>query len=253
MIHIKSDKEINLMRESGKLAASILRQAVEFTQAGVTTDQINTLVHELTVKNGAYPSPLNYRGFPKSVCTSVNEVVTHGVPGNYTLKDGDIINIDVTCNLNGYHGDTSRMVVIGSISEEVQELVDVTRESLRKAIEVVRPGGYFSDIGNVIQDIADAHEFGVVTEYCGHGIGRSFHEDPLVMHHRTNKREPKFVKGMVFTIEPMINMGTSNTTLLDDGWTVVTKDRKPSAQFEHTLVVTVDGVEILTPYAGEGR
>ncbi|MFC1586430.1 type I methionyl aminopeptidase [Fibrobacterota bacterium] len=251
MIHVKSEKEIELMRKSGSLAARILKEAVSFTRPGVTTNQINDLVHDLTVKQGAIPSPLNYRGFPKSVCTSVNEVVTHGIPSDYVLKDGDIVNIDVTCNVNGYHGDTSAMVAIGNISAQAKELIEVTMECLQRAIEVVKPGGYYHDIGEVIQDIADEHDFGVVSEYCGHGIGRNFHEDPLVLHHRSIKQGAKICQGHVFTIEPMINTGTPSTKVLNDGWTVVTKDGGLSAQYEHTLAVTARGVEILTPYSGD--
>jgi methionyl aminopeptidase len=248
MIHIKSEKEIQHMRKSGKLAAYILKEAVSFAKAGVTTNQINDLVHDLTLRHGAVPSSLNYRGFPKSLCTSINQVVTHGIPSDSILKEGDIMNIDITCNLNGYHGDTSRMVEIGNISDNARELIDVTWECLFKAIEVVKPGGSFNEIGDIIQDLADEHGYGVVTEYCGHGIGRNFHEDPLVLHYRSNKRSPKFEKGMVFTIEPMINAGKPGTKVLEDGWTVITKDGSLSAQFEHTIAVTENGAEILTTF-----
>jgi methionyl aminopeptidase len=246
MIHIKSKKEIFLINQSGKLAARILKEAVSFTKAGVTTNQINSLVHEMTIKNNAYPSTLNYRGYPKSVCTSINNVVTHGIPSDEKLKNGDIINIDVTCNLNGYHGDTSAMVVIGEVPEETRELVEITRTCLEKAIAVVRPGIYLNEIGNTIQDIADDYNYSVVQEYCGHGIGRHFHEDPLVLHYRTKKKGVRLVEGMVFTIEPMINMGKAKTRVLADGWTVVTADGSLSAQFEHTIAVTGNGTEILT-------
>ncbi len=246
MIHIKSAKEIDLLRKSGKLAAHILREAANFAKEGVTTDEINSLVHKLTVDAGAYPSPLNYHGYPKSVCTSVNEVVTHGIPGDYVLKNGDIVNIDVTCNLNGYHGDTSKIVIIGEADPDVVELVNVTKRCLMEGIKAVEVGGYISDIGSAIHDIADDYGYGVVRDYCGHGIGRNFHEEPLVLHYRTSRRGPRISEGMVFTIEPMINQGSHETVLLDDGWTVVTRDGGISAQFEHTLAVTSDGVEILT-------
>jgi methionyl aminopeptidase len=248
MIHIKSPKEIELMRESGKLAAYILDEAVQFTKAGVSTEEINTLVHNLTIENGAIPAPLNYHGFPKSVCTSVNNVVTHGIPDDYVLKDGDIINIDVTCILKGYHGDTSRMVLVGDVDPDVIELVEVAYDSMMAAINIVKPGIFLNDIGSTIHDIADDYGFGVVREYCGHGVGRNFHEDPMVVHYRQKKRGPRLTEGMVFTIEPMLNLGTPNTKLLSDGWTVITQDGEPSAQWEHTVAVTKTGVEILTAY-----
>ncbi|MBF0429906.1 MAG: type I methionyl aminopeptidase [Fibrobacteria bacterium] len=248
MIKIKSAKEIDLIRKSGHLAATILKAAAEFTHEGVTTNQINELVHNITVQNGAIPAPLNYRGYPKSVCTSVNNVVTHGIPSDYTLKNGDIINIDVTCILEGYHGDTSLTLMIGEVSSQAEELVDITRQSLNAAIDIVRPGAYFGEIGEVIQDIADNYAYGVVREYCGHGIGRYFHEDPLVLHYRSGKKGEKMREGMVFTIEPMINMGSHQTRVLSDGWTVITADGSLSAQFEHTLLITGTGVEILTDF-----
>jgi len=247
-ISIKSEKEIDLMRKSCRLAADILQAAVDFTKEGVTTDEINTLVHEMTLKNGAIPSPLNYHGFPKSVCTSINQVVTHGIPDNTILKSGDIINIDVTCTLNGYFGDTSRMVMIGDVEKDKKELVDVTYTSLIESISAVKAGGYFSDIGSVIHDIADDYGYGVVRDYCGHGIGRNFHEDPMVLHYRQSKRGARLIEGMVFTIEPMINLGSHKTRVLKDKWTVVTQDGLPSAQFEHTIALTKNGTEILTTY-----
>ena len=250
-IKIKTDKEIERMRESGKLAAFILQQAIEFAKAGVTTDQINNLVHTLTIENNAIPSPLNYHGFPKSVCTSVNEVVTHGIPSDYTLKEGDIVNIDVTCNLNGYHGDTSRTVLIGSVDSKVKHLVRITYESMMAGIEVAKAGNYFGDIGAVIQDIADEHGYGVVREYCGHGIGRGFHEPPNVLHYRIPNRGARIEKGMVFTIEPMLNLGTERVRTASDGWTVYTVDGLASAQFEHTIAITNQGAEVLTSYLSE--
>ncbi len=247
-IKIKSPKEIELMRKSGHLAAYILDEAVRFTEEGVTTNQINDLVHQLTIDNDAYPAPLNYHGFPKSVCTSVNDVVTHGIPSDYILKNGDIVNIDITCILNGYHGDTSRMVQIGTVAEEIQNLIKHTYEAMLAGINSVSIGGYISDIGSVIQDIADEHNYGVVEEYCGHGIGRGFHEDPNVLHYRQSKNIVPIVEGMVFTIEPMLNLGARYVKTLKDNWTVVTEDSKPSAQFEHTIAVTKEGIEILTAY-----
>jgi len=246
MIHYKSEKEIELMRKSCKLAAEILCEAVKITHEGVTTDEINEFVHNYTIENGAYPSPLNYHGFPKSVCTSVNDTVTHGIPSDYVLKNGDIINIDVTCNLQGYHGDTSKTILIGDVDPDIKELVEVTRQSLDEAIQIIEMGGFISDIGEIIHGIADEYGFGVVREYCGHGIGRNFHEEPLVLHYRTSKKGPRIKEGMIFTIEPMINMGSAGTRVLKDGWTVKTKDGGWSAQFEHTLAVTKNGVELLT-------
>jgi methionyl aminopeptidase len=246
-IKIKSKKEIELLRTSGALAAEILRRAGELVRPGVTTEEINTFVHDFTLANGAIPSPLNYHGFPKSVCTSVNEVVTHGIPGPQVLKDGDIINIDVTCKLQGYHGDTSRTYLVGNVATEAMDLVNCAEKSMYAGIEAAgKPGAYFSDIGNAIQGIADEYGFSVVRDYCGHGIGRGFHEDPHVLHFRNNEKSPMIKEGMVFTIEPMINAGDWRTKTLKDGWTAVTIDGKLSAQFEHTLAITANGIEILT-------
>ncbi len=246
MIKKKTEKEIGLMRLAGRLAAEILEQAVEKAKPGVSTNEINDFVHELTLRAGAYPSPLNYHGFPKSVCTSVNNVVCHGIPGEYVLKDGDIINIDVTCTLNGYHGDTSRTVAIGKISPMAKRLMDTTYQCLLEGIAAAVPGNYFGDIGNAIQTVADEGGFTVVREFCGHGIGRNFHEDPMVLHYRSKNRGDRITEGMVFTVEPMINEGDADVYVAGDGWTVYTKDGKLSAQYEHTLAMTKNGVEILT-------
>jgi methionyl aminopeptidase len=245
-IKIKSEKEIGLIRDACRLAAEILARAGEIVKAGITTDDINRFVHDLTVKNGAYPSPLNYHGFPKSVCTSVNNVVCHGIPGNYVLKDGDIINIDVTCTLDGYHGDCSKTVFVGEVSAKARKLVDVTYKCLEEGIAAAVPGNHFGDIGNSIQDLADEYSFGVVREFCGHGIGRAFHEDPMVLHYRSNNRGQRIAEGMVFTIEPMINEGSPDVYVAEDGWTVYTRDGKLSAQFEHTVAMTRNGPEVLT-------
>lgn len=253
MIHFKNEKEISRIRESCILAAKVLDEAVKFARSGVSTNEINDLVHKLTIDAGAIPSPLNYKGFPKSVCTSVNHVVTHGIPNDYRLQSGDIINIDVTCNLNGYHGDCSRMVLIGKVSPEIEELVKTTEKALLRAIHTLKIGNPLSDIGSVIHDLADEKGYGVVREYCGHGIGRNFHEDPLILHYRTNKPHPKIRPGMVFTIEPMINLGKPQTRVLSDGWTVVTVDGQVSAQFEHTLAILPQGVEILTQVPGDSK
>ncbi len=246
MIKKKTEKEIGLMREAGKLAAEILEQACEMAKPGVTTQEINDFVHDMTIRAGAYPSPLNYHGFPKSVCTSVNNVVCHGIPGDYVLKDGDIVNIDVTCTLKGYHGDTSRTVAMGKISPTAKRLMDATYQCLLEGIAAAIPGNYFGDIGNAIQPIADEHNFTVVREFCGHGIGRNFHEDPMVLHYRSKNRGERITEGMVFTVEPMINEGEPEVYVAGDGWTVFTKDGKLSAQYEHTLAMTKNGPEILT-------
>ena len=245
-IKIKSDREIALMRESCQLAAEILIRAGELVKPGITTDDINTFVHEATIKAGAYPSPLNYHGFPKSVCTSVNDVVCHGIPGPQVLREGDIINIDVTCLLNGYHGDTSRTFAVGAISPDAKKLMDVTERALDDGIAVAVPGAYFGDIGSAIQELADEFGYGIVREFCGHGIGRVFHEDPMVLHYRTRDRGERIREGMVFTIEPMLNEGKPGVVVEKDGWTVRTKDGSLSAQYEHTIAITRNGPEVLT-------
>ncbi len=236
------------MRDSCRLAAEILARAEEMVKPGISTDDINRFVHDYTVKNGAYPSPLNYHGFPKSVCTSVNNVVCHGIPGRQILMEGDIINVDVTCTLAGYYGDTSKTIFVGKSSDKAKHLVDVTYRCLEEGIAVAFAGNYFGDIGSAIQDLADEHGFGVVREFCGHGIGRAFHEDPMVLHYRSGGRGQRITEGMVFTIEPMLNEGNADVYVADDGWTVFTKDGKLSAQFEHTLAMTRNGPEVLTKY-----
>ena len=246
-IKIKSDREIELIRDSSRLAAEVLARAGEIVKPGITTDDINTFVLDATIKAGAYPSPLNYHGFPKSVCTSVNNVVCHGIPGDYVLKDGDILNIDVTCLLNGYHGDTSRTFAVGKISKEAKQLMDVAERAMDDGIAAALPGGWFGDIGSAIQELADEFGYGVVREFCGHGIGRGFHEEPNVLHYRTRDRGDRIREGMVFTVEPMLNDGKAGV-LVDakDGWTVYTKDGSWSAQFEHTVAMTRNGPEVLT-------
>jgi methionyl aminopeptidase len=247
-IKIKTEKEMGLMRETCVLAAEILARASEIVKPGITTDEIDRFVHDYTVKKGAYPSPLNYHGFPKSVCTSINNVVCHGIPGKHVLKEGDIVNVDVTCTLNGYHGDTSKTVFVGKVSPEVRKLVDVTYRCLEEGIAVAYAGNHFGDIGAAIQDLADEYGYGVVREFCGHGIGRGFHEDPMVLHYRSGSRGQKITEGMVFTIEPMINEGSADVFVADDGWTVFTRDGKLSAQFEHTVAMTRNGPEVMTKF-----
>lgn len=247
MISIKSEREIGLMRETATLARKTLEYIGPFVKAGVTTLELNDLCHRFITDHGAYPSPLNYHGFPKSICTSRNEVICHGIPSaREKIKDGDILNIDVTTYLNHFHGDTNKTFLIGKVDPEVVRLVDVTYQCMRAGIAAVRPGGHIGDIGAVIQELAHDHGFSVVEEYCGHGIGREFHEEPQIVHVGKRGTGPEIKPGMTFTIEPMINLGARHCKLLKDQWTVVTRDGKWSAQFEHTLLVTEEGVEILT-------
>lgn len=248
MVILKSDAEIDAMRAAGALSARILDLVEEVVRAGVSTQEINDFVHDLTVSNGGIPAPLNYRGFPKSVCTSVNEVVCHGIPNpKHKLKDGDIVNIDVTTIVDGYHGDTSRMYMVGSVPEPARRLSEVARECLFLGIAAVRPGCRVGDVGATIQHHAERHGFSVVREFVGHGIGKVFHEDPQIPHYGEAGKGPRLVPGMTFTIEPMINQGTWRTRVLKDRWTAVTADGLLSAQWEHTLGIKSDGqVVILT-------
>lgn len=244
---IKNEQEIKKMRVAGKLAAEVLTMIEEHVQPGITTDELNTICHDYIVgQQQAIPAPLNYHGFPKSICTSLNHQVCHGIPGKRKLKDGDIINIDVTVIKDEYHGDTSKMYMVGKPSVLAERLCRITRECLFKGIEMVKPGVHLGDIGHVIQQHAEANHFSIVREYCGHGIGRIFHEDPQVLHYGEPGTGDILEAGMTFTIEPMLNAGKRHVKLLPDKWTVVTKDHSLSAQWEHTLLVTDDGVEILT-------
>ena len=247
-ITLKSPEDIAAMREAGRLAGEVLDMIGEHVQPGVTTEALDRLCHDYMVNTqGVIPACLGYRGFPKSVCTSVNHVICHGIPSDRkVLKKGDIINIDVTVIKDGWHGDTSKMFFVGEPSVLARRLVDITRECMMKGIELVRPGVRLGDIGHAIQQHAEAHRFSVVREYCGHGIGKVFHEEPQVLHYGKPDTGLVLEEGMVFTIEPMINAGKQHTKLLPDGWTVVTKDHKLSAQWEHTLAVTRDGFEVLT-------
>jgi methionyl aminopeptidase len=249
-IVIKGPSEVAIMREACKLAAKTLKLAGEMVKPGISTEDINTFVHDYTIQNGGIPAPLNYHGFPKSVCTSVNEVICHGIPSSKEiLKDGDIINIDVTTILDGFHGDTSRTFLVGSVSDQAKKLVEVTWECLQRGIAVVRPGGRVRDIGDAIQGYAEGFGYGVVREYVGHGVGRIFHEPPQIPHYRAKGPNPRLRPGMVFTIEPMINLGTHETVLDPfDNWTVRTADKKLSAQFEHTVLVTDEGHDVLTDW-----
>jgi len=244
---IKTPDEIEKMRVAGRLAAEVLDMIAPHVVPGVTTGELDRICHDYIVnKLRAIPAPLNYKGFPKSICTSVNHQVCHGIPGEKRLKKGDIINIDVTVIKDGFHGDTSRMFYVGEPSIQARRLVEVTRECMYLGIEQVRPGARLGDIGHAIQTHAERHGFSVVREYCGHGIGRNFHEDPQVLHYGRPGTGMELVPGMIFTIEPMINAGRPDVKLMPDNWTVVTRDHSLSAQWEHTVLVTETGYEILT-------
>ena len=235
------------MRVAGRLAAEVLDMIEPHVRAGITTDELNAVCHEyIVVEQQAIPAPLNYRGFPKSICTSVNHVICHGIPSDRKLKNGDIINIDVTVIKDGFHGDTSRMFFVGEPSIRARRLVQICRECLDIGIGLVRPGARLGDIGHAIQKHAEGNGFSVVREYCGHGIGRTFHEEPQVLHYGSPDTGMELKPGMTFTIEPMLNAGRKETKLLPDQWTVVTRDRSLSAQWEHTILVTGDGHDILT-------
>jgi len=234
------------MRKAGRLAAECLDFITPHVNAGVTTDALNTLCHDWTLERGAIPAPLNYRGFPKSICTSINHVVCHGIPSDKVLVDGDIINIDVTVILDGWYGDTSRMFYIGKPSIKAQKLVETTFESMWRGIEMVRPGATLGDIGHAIQSYAESKRYSVVRDFCGHGLGRVFHDAPNIMHFGRPGEGEVLREGMFFTIEPMINAGRFDVKILSDGWTAVTKDRGLSAQFEHSLAVTKDGYVVFT-------
>jgi methionyl aminopeptidase len=246
-VTIKTPDEQRLMREAGRLAAEVLVMIEPYVQPGVTTDELNDRCHDYIVnRQKATPAPLNYKGFPKSICTSVNHVVCHGIPGPKKLKRGDIVNVDVTVIKEGFHGDTSRMFYVGDAPVLARRLCEAAHESMIQGIRKVKPGTRLGDLGHAVQRVAEAQGFSVVREYCGHGIGRIFHEDPQVLHYGTPGTGMALEPGMTFTIEPMINAGRPEVRLLPDGWTVVTKDHSLSAQWEHTVLVTDDGVEVLT-------
>ena len=248
-ITIKTPEEIELMRVAGKLAAEVLEMIGPYVVKGVTTNELNDRCHDYIVNHqGAIPAPLNYGSppFPKSVCTSVNHVICHGIPSDKVLKDGDSVNIDVTVIKDGYHGDTSKMFVVGKPSILTERLIKVTQECLYTGIRMVKPGAQLGDIGYAIQKHAEKHNYSIVREYCGHGIGAVFHEEPQILHYGQQNTGEIIKEGMCFTIEPMINAGKRYSKLMKDHWTVVTKDRSLSAQWEHTLLVTNNGCEILT-------
>ena len=246
MIRYKTDAEIEVMKKSCRLAAAVLVYIEPFVKVGASCLELNDLCHKFIVDRGAIPSPLNYKGFPKSICTSVNDVVCHGIPNETRLREGDIINLDITTLLDSYHGDTSRTFLVGKCARAARDLVKTTEEALWLGIKAVRPGGFTGDIGAVIQKFIESRGYSVVREYCGHGIGKVFHEDPHVPHFGVAGEGAAIKPGMVFTIEPMVNLGKQEVELLEDTWTVVTKDSKLSAQFEHTIAVYKDRVEVLT-------
>ena len=246
-VTIKTADEIEKMRTAGRLAAQVLTMIEPHVKAGISTNELNQICHDFIVnEQGAIPAPLNYRGFPKSICTSVNHQVCHGIPSDKKLKTGDIINIDITVIKEGFHGDTSKMFVIGKPSILAQRAIKTSHDALWKGIEMVKPGTRLGDIGHTIQRHVEANNCSVVREYCGHGIGASFHEDPQVLHYGTPDTGLVLEQGMTFTIEPMVNTGKRQVKLLKDNWTVVTKDHSLSAQWEHTILVTENGYEVLT-------
>jgi len=246
MINIKTAQEIEAMRPACQHAADTLLMIEPYIKPGITTDEINDRVHEFTIAAGAIPAPLNYHGFPKSVCTSVNHVVCHGIPGDKKLQDGDIINVDVTSIIDGWFGDTSKTFFVGNVGIKARKITEIANTALQTGIDSVRPGVRLGDIGHAIQTYVESKNCSVVRDYCGHGIGKNFHEEPQVLHFGRPGSGIEIKEGMVFTIEPMVNLGRFAVKVLGDGWTVVTRDKTLSAQFEHTLAVTSDGVEVLT-------
>jgi methionyl aminopeptidase len=251
MIQIKTAEEIAAMRDTCRLAAETLAMIEEHVKPGVTTLALNDICHDYIVSHGARPSPLNYRGFPKSICTSVNHQICHGIPGDRVIRDGDIINIDVTTYLNGFHGDNSKTFHVGTPTPKGEKVRRVALECLEAGIKVAMPGALLRTIGATIEKLAKKNRCSVVHEYCGHGIGREFHEEPAVLHYEDVRDKIIIRPGMIFTIEPMINLGKSAIKHMSDNWTVVTKDHSLSAQFEHTILITETGNEILTDLGGQ--
>jgi len=247
---VKTPEIIERMRVAGRLAAEILRLAGGYVRPGVATDELDAYTHQLYIERNCYPSPLNYNGYPKSLCTSVNEVICHGIPDSRALQDGDIINLDVTAYHDGVHGDTNATFFVGDVDEQSHQLVQVTEEATWHGIEAVRPGRPLSDIGRAIEQHAKAHRYGVIRAFIGHGIGEQFHSDIQVLHYYDSRNSTIMRPGMTFTIEPMISLGTWQHKMWDDDWTAVTADGKRTAQFEHTIVVTDDGCDVLTGGAG---
>ncbi len=245
-IKIHGPNDFEAMRKAGRLAAETLDFITTYVKPGVTTGELDRLCHGFIINNHAIAAPLNYRGFPKSICTSVNHVVCHGIPGDKKLGNGDVVNIDITVIRQGWHGDTSRMFFVGDVGVKAKRLVDITFEAMWRGIRAVRPGGTVGDIGHAIQEYAESKRCSVVRDFCGHGLGRVFHDAPNVMHFGRPGEGPELREGMFFTIEPMINAGRFDVKILADGWTAVTKDRSLSAQFEHSIGVTADGYEVFT-------
>ena len=251
-IVLKTPEEIEAMKVAGQLAGEVLRMIRKHVRVGVTTGELDDICHAyMTEEQQVIPAPLNYRGFPKSICTSVNKVVCHGIPGDKKLRDGDILNIDITVIKDGWHGDTSKMFQLGKPGVRARRICDVAHQAMVTGIAMVKPGMCLGDIGHAIQKYSEGQGFSVVREYCGHGIGKVFHEDPQVLHYGHPGIGEMLVPGMVFTIEPMINVGGRETRLLGDGWTVITRDRSLSAQWEHTIAVTEDGHDVLTQLPGD--
>ena len=246
LITIHGPADFEGMRRAGRLAAEVLDMITPHVLPGATTGELDRLCHDFILAHRAVPAPLNYRGFPKSICTSINHVVCHGIPSDKTLRDGDIVNIDITVILDGWHGDTSRMFPVGKVGVKARKLMDITYEALMRGIAVVRPGATVGDIGHAIQSFVEPERYSVVRDFCGHGLGRVFHAPPSILHFGNPGEGPTLREGMFFTIEPMINAGRYETKILSDGWTAVTKDRSLSAQFEHSVGVTADGCEIFT-------
>jgi len=255
VIHIKSDKDIDGMRKACALAAKVLIEVGKQIKRGATTQELDDFVDKITTEAGALSAPYQYRAmptyppFPGHLCTSINNVVCHGVPSkDCYLRKGDIINCDITVKLDGYHGDTSKTFIVGKTKPEIRKLVEITEQAMYEGIAQIKPGACISDIGKAIQEFVAPHGYGIVTQLTGHGIGLEFHEDPQVFHYYNPKYKLKLKPGMIFTVEPMLNLGKPDVALLNDGWTIVTTDNKPSAQFEHTCLVTPEGVEVLTKY-----
>jgi methionyl aminopeptidase len=243
---IKTSEQIEKIRAAGKIAAQAIELAGRNAKPGITTDELDAIVHEFLLDHGAYPSTLGYRGYPKSSCTSVNEVICHGIPDNTVLEDGDIVNVDVTAYLDGFHGDSNQTFEVGQVSQEIHDLVERTREALNRGLMVVAPGREVNVIGRAIESFAKRFNYGVVRDFTGHGIGEAFHSGLIIPHYDTNTYRDVMEVGMVFTIEPMLTLGTHQWDMWDDQWTVTTRDKSITAQFEHTLVVTETGYEILT-------
>jgi methionyl aminopeptidase len=246
LIKLHGPEAFEGMRKAGALAARALDMLAPHVVPGVTTGRLDEIAHDFVVAHGGVPAPLNYRGYPKSICTSVNHVVCHGIPGDKVLKEGDIVNIDVTAIVDGWHGDTSRMYELGEISKKAERLNQVTYEAMMRGIAAIRPGATLGDIGAAIQSFAEAERCSVVRDFCGHGVGRVFHDTPNILHYGRTGEGAELKPGMIFTVEPMINLGKPHVKLLSDGWTAVTKDRSLSAQFEHSVGVTQTGAEIFT-------